>query len=1470
MNKSRPLKVVPTRARTGKRSISAQGPPSAPEKFLVVGIGASAGGLDACRKLARSIPFDSGMAFILVQHLDPTHESMMVDLLVGHTLLKVQQAADGMPVEPDNFYVIPPGHFLAIEGGLLKLSRPKARHGARMPFDFLLHSMAEDCGSRSVCVVLSGTGTDGSIGLKDVKEKCGFVIVQDPEDAMYDGMPRNAIITGAVDAILPVDEIADALTEYARRKLKSLDENSEIESERAPDCLPDIIELLRKDTTHDFRLYKRGTLKRRIERRMGMKALKVTDMELYLDILRKDANEVGLLAQDLLINVTNFFRDRHVFDYLADKVIPDLIRNQTSDQPIRIWIAGCSTGEEAYSIVMILREQITVADHNVKLQVFASDVDPDAIVTAREGVYPESIEADVSPTRLARFFSKDEHGYRVSAELRAAVVFTVHDVLIDPPFSRLDFISCRNLLIYLRPEAQAKAVSVFHFALRKNGILLLGGSETIANTEGRFEIVSKSEHIYKHIGQSRLSDFGFSSGLADGLRVPTRPGLGQVPSRQATLADLCRRVVMETYAPAALLINHKHEVLHSIGPIDRYLQVAPGQPTHDLFAMTRQSVTSKIRPAIQQAIRENTRIVVAGGRVDKQGDDVRFRIDIQPVVSDSEDLLLICFVDEPKHTHTAVAATSPQDVTRVAELEKEVEALNVELRSAIRDLELSSEDQKAINEEALSVNEEYQSTNEELLTSQEELQSLNEELTALNSQLQETLERQRTTSNDLQNVLYSTDVATIFLDDHLHIRFFTPATKALFNVIPSDVGRPLADLNSLTIDRSILIDAREVLKSHTPVECEIESTNDAWYIRRISPYRAHDGAVEGVVITFTDVTERKHISKALEAAKQQADLATVAKSRFLAAASHDLRQPLQTLALLQGLLAKSVVGEGPLKLVERLNQTVSAMSGMLNTLLDLNQIEAGTVHAEMKMFPVNDLLNTLRDEFFYFAQAQGLELRIVPCSVSINSDPHLLGQMVRNLLANALKYTKTGKVLLGCRRRNGALTIEVLDNGVGIPKDELEAIFEEYHQLDNVARERSRGLGLGLAIVRRLGIMLDHRVRVRSQPGRGSVFTIEVKHPVRQTIDKRDIPDTFAEDRAADGLVRGGTILVVEDDPEVRELLELLLKGEGHHVMTAADGVRALDIVMRGSFRPDLLLADYNLPNGMNGLEVAAKLRVKLRREIPVIILTGDISTGTLRSIAQQGCIQLNKPVKLDELTRTILRLLPEIVTTAAPVSVASVCDTASDAPSGLPIVFVVDDDANLRSVIRRVLEEEGHVVKDFASSEAFLESYRPGGEGCLLIDAYLPCMSGLELLQRLNELEQSLPSIMITGNSDVPMAVQAMKAGVSDFIEKPVSSDDLIVSIKHALELSRDSSKRYIWQKTAADHLAGLTARQREIMDMVLAGHPSKNIAVDLGISQRTVENHRASIMKKTGSKSLPALARLVLAAGSHREGSE
>ena len=1223
------------------------------------------------------------------------------------------------------------------------------------------------------------------------------------------------------------------------------------------DWLPRIIDLLRTRTAHDFTLYKAGTLQRRIERRVALAAIEGKDIGRYIQMLETDPNELALLAKDLLINVTHFFRDPQVFDALAQRIIPDLVRSHAPDRPIRIWIAGCSTGEETYSLAMLFREAISAAKLGIKLQVFASDVDPDAIAVAREGLYPETIEADVSADRIVRFFTKEDRSYRVSPELRAAVVFTVQDVLADPPFSRLDFVSCRNLLIYLRPEAQAKVVALFHFALEPGGILLLGTSETIGEDSLRFEVISKPERLYRHIGRSRPGEFGLTRNLGDGVRVVAKPDAA--PSRQAALAELCRRMVMETYAPAAVLINRRHECLYSLGPTDRYLRVVPGHPSHDLLAMARQGLRTKLRSAIQRASQEGARIVIAGGRTNEDGQPGSFSIAVQPVRSENEDLLLVCFVDDPKTDAVRDRPNARTDAPLVAALELELEATRTELQGAIHNLEISGEEQKAINEEALSVQEEYQSTNEELLTSKEELQSLNEELTALNSQLQETLERQRTTSNDLQNVLYSTDVATLFLDKGLNIRFFTPATKALFNIIPSDLGRPLSDLNSLAADANLLIDARTVLQTLAPVEREIETENGACYIRRILPYRTQDNGVEGVVITFADITERQQAADELGVAKRQAEMATAAKSRFLAAASHDLRQPLQTLALVQGLLAKNVESEKARKLVGRLDETLGAMSGMLNALLDINQIEAGTVHAEIVDFPVSDLLDQLRDEFIYHAQAKGLSLRVVQCGLPVRSDPRLLEQMIRNLVSNALKYTKRGKVLLGCRRHRGVLRIEVWDTGIGIPEEALGVIFEEYHQLDNVARERSRGLGLGLSIVHHLGELLGHPIHVRSRPGKGSVFSIDVARPPGGPVTPRDSHLSAVRDEGTESVHHTGAILVIEDDPDVRELLEVLLKDEGHDVATASDGPVALDLVKHGMARPDLILADYNLPTGMDGVRATLLLREALHRPVPAIILTGDISTSTLGSIAREGCERLSKPMKPKELTRAIQRLLS---LSHAPVQARAPRPAEMPGGSGPPVIFVVDDDDGIREAIRGVLEDDGREVADFPTCEGFLAVYRPGREACLVIDAYLPGMNGLALLGRLHDAGHRLPAIMITGSSDVPMAVRAMKAGASDFIEKPIGRTELLACVDRALEQSRDASKLSAWREDAATHVAGLTPRQRQVMDMVLAGHPSKNIAADLGISQRTVENHRASIMTKTGTRSLPALARLALAA--------
>jgi two-component system CheB/CheR fusion protein len=803
------------------------------DDFAVVALGASAGGLDAFGRVLDQLPPQSGMAFIVVQHLDPTHQSMMVELLARHTSLPVVEAGEGMPIVPDHIYVIPPGRYLAVEHDTLRLTHPAERHGTRLPFDFLLRSLAVSCGARVVVVVLSGTGSDGSAGLRAIKEAGGYVIAQAPEEAAFDGMPSSAIATGLVDAVLPLADIAAALAARPHGTgAASL-------PDAAPDPFTGIIALLRESTAHDFTLYKSGTLHRRIERRIGLAGLVPPTMAAYLALLRAAPGELALLAKDLLINVTSFFRDRAVFDLLQRQIVPELVAGRAIDQPLRLWVAGCSSGEETYSLAILFFEHISAIGSSAKLQIFASDVDSDAIAEARAGLYDKSIEADVGPERLARFFTREDQKYRISADLRASVVFTVQDVLADPPFSRLDLVSCRNLLIYLRVEAQTKILGLFHFALRDGGVLLLGSAETIGATDHGFSVVAKSERIYRRTGRNRPGVFGFpvlpsdrsralmrsNQALVPGSGSPSAPGVRGTVVPQLNLAELCRRLVIEAFAPAAVLINRQNECLYTLGPVDRFLQIAPGAPSHDVLAMCRPGLRTKLRAAIRRASEQHGRVIVPGGTITHEAVERDFSIDVQPVADDSEGLLLLCFVIDPAGQPARALPASRKDAPRIALLERELAATRTELLGAIHDLELSSEDQKAINEEALSVNEEFQSTNEELLTSKEELQSLNEELTALNSQLQETLERQRTTANDLQNVLYSTDVATLFLDTDLRIRFFTPATRALFTVIQTDLGRPLADLTTLTDDGMLTLDARAVLETLQPIEREVQVRN---------------------------------------------------------------------------------------------------------------------------------------------------------------------------------------------------------------------------------------------------------------------------------------------------------------------------------------------------------------------------------------------------------------------------------------------------------------------------------------------------------------------------------------------------------------------------------------------------------------------------------------------------------------------
>jgi two-component system CheB/CheR fusion protein len=616
-----------------------------------------------------------------------------------------------------------------------------------------------------------------------------------------------------------------------------------------------------------------------------------------------------------------------------------------------------------------------------------------------------------------------------------------------------------------------------------------------------------------------------------------------------------------------------------------------------------------------------------------------------------------------------------------------------------------------------------------------------------------------------------------------------------------------------------------------------------------------NGELKALNSQLQETAERhQEMSEALEAAKAQAERANIAKSRFLAAASHDLRQPLQTINLLQGILLKRAQDEDTRKLLDRLDEAVGTMSAMLDKLLDINQLEAGVVRPDIVDFPINSLLARLKAEFTYLAGEKGLQWHVVPSSLIARSDPKLLGQMLHNLISNAVKYTGRGKLLLGCRRRTGIIRIEVLDTGIGLPMDQARRIFDEFHQLDNPGRDSALGLGLGLSIVKRLGDLLGHSIDVRSIPGYGSAFAIEIPIGDAGEIGKTRRARPVPEDAAP----LTGEILIIEDDPTVREMIKLLLDQEGHVTMVAEDVATGLKLAVEHTVRLDLVIADYNLSCGVSGLDAIAALRQHLQRNLPAIVLTGDIATSTLRAVADLGYVQLNKPVKSQQLIQLIQQSL--VLSRTVVDEVAARPPSLTDR-SAIPTVFVIDDDVVVLEATRDFLHAHGYAVETFANGEEFLRADARSG-GCLLLDARLPGMTGIELIERLTADGRALPTIMITGDGDIALAVEAMKAGAADFIQKPIGHVELLASITHALGLDDNRTAILANREQAVSLVSRLTARQRQIMDLVMAGQPSKNIAADLGISQRTVDNHRAAIMRKTGSKSLPALIRIAIAA--------
>ncbi len=1508
-------------------------PDSSVKPLAVVGVGASAGGLKALTSLLGAVEETSGLAFVVIQHRTPNNEQLLADLLAKSTRLPVRTAEDGVLLEPDHVYIAPAGLLSTLENGRLRVEKPAMPSEAALPIDLFFRSLATDQQEKAIGVVLSGTGADGTNGLRSIKESGGLVVVQDPATAEFDGMPTSAIATGMADYVLAPERIPGALIAFARQPyLRGVVETGESGSDGAgaDPALDGILGLLGAHTNRDHHAYKTRTLVRRIERRMGIR--QIADMAAYRAFLDGNPAEIENLSRDILISVTRFFRDAPAFELLAQEVLAPLVRDRQGAQPIRAWVPACATGEEAYSIAMLLMEACAQAGKPSDIRVFGSDVDSRALTAARNGLYPDSISADVSAARLDRFFTKTESGYRVAKPLRDAVTFAQHDLLKDPPFSNLDLVSCRNVLIYIEPDAQKRIFGLFHFGLAPDGCLFLGTAEAVDSRSDLFAPLSKKWRLYRRIGPERGGRRAPMASASTALTstAPAAESDAGVATRVNRPSEILRQALLLEYAPAAVLIDQRNRIQYLFGPTSDFLDLPTGEPPWDLTAMTRGDLRAKLRGGVAQAVASHSRVRIAGVRHKRHGASVFVTITVIPVrfLKTGNELLLVTFTNDESGAAVPTVVPAAIDSATAEQIDYELRVTRQELHDTLEELGSANEALRVAQEENLSISEEYQSTNEELETSKEELQSLNEELSTLNSQLHEKVDELEVSSNDLTNLLSSTDIATVFLSPDLRIKRFTPTATRLFTVLPQDIGRPITDLSRRFTDPGLVADIQSVLASLTASEREVTvegADRDVTFLRRIQPYRTEDGRVEGVVLTFSDVTPLKRTSIAmalqaeqnkliadlarkalagdggpdamaeatrmiaeglnadsvlilssggasadgppndspdrqtrmadgltplsgfglggfgsltfsndartlaervllsrqpiivgniaddpemgapspglravsglgaafggdgklpsvllafsqttdhfaasdldfvqaiagvlglamaradtlallradrdfakaivntvrepllvldeslsvvdasaafyrvfattpaatlghalgetadglfaapalrgallgvipddtaidaleitvghdadarrrlllnarrmnqagrlillamedvtqktrvreeLAAAKLVVEQASASKTRFLAAASHDLRQPVQALVMFQYLLGLQPLDAASGKLLSNMGAALGALTAMLDDILDVSRLDAGIIEVTPQPFRIDGMIAALCAEIAPLATAAGLTLRSVPTGLAARSDPKLLVRILRNFIVNAVKHTEQGRILVGCRRTGRTVRIQVWDTGPGIAKDQLTAIFEEFHQVGNLERDRRQGLGLGLAIVDRLAKLLDHPIHVRSTLGKGSLFEILVPlAPDGVSIPTDEEPPPFVGGE-------GERVLVIDDDPTVLDGVAGLLTEQGYEVVTATDGDAALERLQ--SHPPRLVLADFRLKGDETGSDVIRRLGRRFGVALPGILLTGDTSPTRIREASDSGFRLLHKPL---------------------------------------------------------------------------------------------------------------------------------------------------------------------------------------------------------------------------------------------------
>ena len=900
-------KIAKKTARKTQKNISSQLDKSKNENsnnkiathFPIIGVGASAGGLEAFEQFFSHVAENCGMAFVLIQHLDPNNKSMLGEILQRTSRLPICEAEDQMQVLPNIVYIIPPNRDMEIFNGKLQINIPIEPRSQRLPIDTFMRSLAEECGESAIGILLSGTGTDGTLGLRAIIGAGGISLVQSPETAKFNGMPYSAIHAGYASYVLAPAEMPDALM----GNLHHLIAPPEGPSPLNISSIERILMTLRSTSGHDFSQYKKTTITRRIERRMSIHS--IADAGIYVRYLKENPAEVQALFKELLINVTSFFRDPDVFIELKHNILPQCLADKDEGYVFRVWISGCATGEEAYSMAIILRELMDENHHQFTTQIYATDLDDDAINTARNGLYLPNIMQDISPERLRRFFIKEDAGFRVRKEIREMVVFAVQNVVKDPPFTKLDLLSCRNLMIYLEPVLQNRLIPVFHYSLKPDGILIVSPSESIGSHTELFDPINRKYKIYRAsrslVSRKKLLTSGLAWGSAASIKSVGAEGTK--PST-ANFTELAKRLLLKLYAPASVLTDLQGNILYVHGETGRYLRPAPGQATLNVIDMAREGLQLPLRTAINAAVSEGLATINKELTI-KSNDEVyliNFSLRKQASPEASEGILLLSFQDvahvAPSKNKQRLASVDSSTQLRIDALELELNSTKESLQATIEAQQISNEEMLSSNEEMQSTNEEMQSTNEELETSKEELQSVNEELITVNAELQTKIEQLSDMQNDMKNLLDNVNVGIIFLDQHLQIRRFTREAKRAYRLAQTDVGRHLGDIKSDLSGDDLLLPAQDVLETLVPYEREMQTHDGALLLARIQPYRSTDNVIDGVVLTFTDITERLNAitqQEALEMAEGivntvREPLLVLNSSLQIVAASHSFYQ----------------------------------------------------------------------------------------------------------------------------------------------------------------------------------------------------------------------------------------------------------------------------------------------------------------------------------------------------------------------------------------------------------------------------------------------------------------------------------------------------------------------------------------------------------------------------------------------------